>query len=458
MICDSRTVVRLCWTFILLLPLVQCQLGDSKFGGGGFGGDQFSPESGFGVGKPFPNNGFGGGGGGGGGFKKGNGFAQNFQPSFDKQRGSQFGGQGRGSFKDNNNDVKTLLLDDEASSSRAVAMPRTSRSISAAPATKTPVSNMPMDSEDEEKQAAAPPEENESLPPTSSFLRPVVPTPEAASSAISTAIVPETQILQGPSSSSFAAPSFLSAIVPTPSSTTVITVSETVVVTPTPFAPVPAASALPDAEQSQSAASSPPSPTSDQSLAAQSTSSTEMSASARAGVGVGVTLGIIGIASVTGLYLYRRRKNRLSTRKGGEISSSQHRRWGGGFGFKRYFMLSRGKNTPKDTEWSIESAAHVEIVRGANARTISRSDSNSNSNRDDTPPPPTREEGVLKVGMTVPIVERYYKNPALTSNPPSLPNDSPLSPSAFPKPPRTYGNNINTKHRNDKTGSWPLPD
>jgi hypothetical protein len=155
-------------------------------------------------------------------------------------------------------------------------------------------------------------------------------------------------------------------------------------------------------------------------------------------MGVGVTFGIISIAGMAGFYLWRRRQNQRYERDLGS----------GGLG--GFFMLNR-KNSKADAEWEVGNAEKVEIVRGASARTVSRSDSSRKSSRDGG----SRDGGgekvglsILKVGMRVP--ER--PNPALTSNPP-MP-----SPSQFPSPPSSRGTMSSLNEKERKTSSWPLPD
>lgn len=134
-------------------------------------------------------------------------------------------------------------------------------------------------------------------------------------------------------------------------------------------------------------------------------------------------------------------------------------------------MLNR-KGEKSDPEWEIASAEKVEIVRGASARTVSRSDSSRGPSRDgdgngnagprnnstSSASGPRNNStgaggrqmvgsGVLKVGMKVGVPER--KNVALTSNPP-IP-----SPSQFPTPPSSSSGSLGSEK---KTNSWPLPD
>ncbi|KAF2189175.1 hypothetical protein K469DRAFT_701764 [Zopfia rhizophila CBS 207.26] len=144
-----------------------------------------------------------------------------------------------------------------------------------------------------------------------------------------------------------------------------------------------------------------------------------MSTSAKAGMGVGITFGILSVASISGFYLYRRRRNQ---RYGRDNT--------GGLG--GFFILNR-KTAKSDDEWQIRSAEKVEIVRGASAKSVrtgSRSDSRGSGDGG-------KRVGleVLKVGMRVPD---RRPNPALTSNPPS-----------------TSSSNMS---KEEKTTSWPLPD
>jgi hypothetical protein len=154
-----------------------------------------------------------------------------------------------------------------------------------------------------------------------------------------------------------------------------------------------------------------------------------MSASARAGVGVGVTFGIVSIASAAGFYLWRRRRNQKyeSNKRGGGL-----------------FRFNRSKTAKSDAEWEIGDAETVEILRGASARTVSRSDSRSTRPSRDGSGGSGGDTGklqILKVGMRVPT----RPNPALTSNPP-------ISPSEFPTPPSSRG----YLGSEQKASGWPL--
>jgi hypothetical protein len=190
-----------------------------------------------------------------------------------------------------------------------------------------------------------------------------------------------------------------------------------------------------------------------------------MSASAKAGMGVGVTFGILSIAGAAGFYLWRRRQNKHYARQN---SSS-----GGGLG--GLFSLNwRGEKKGKDDEWEIASAEKVEIVRGASARTLSRSDSRSTAHPTITPSPPSssgtggRNVGagvgleVVKVGMKVPdrkMIHRDLGQAALRSNPPGPALGLPVSPSAFPSPPSSSGSGGGRSLASEtKTSSWPLPE
>lgn len=111
-------------------------------------------------------------------------------------------------------------------------------------------------------------------------------------------------------------------------------------------------------------------------------------------------------------------------------------------------MLTRQRTSKDDTEWEIVDAEKVEIVRGAEARTVSRSDSRGTlPSRDGAGADGTKLPQVglhiVKVGMRLP--DRTH--PALTSNPPMV------SPSEFPTPPSTRGYEGGSENR----GSWPLP-
>lgn len=100
-------------------------------------------------------------------------------------------------------------------------------------------------------------------------------------------------------------------------------------------------------------------------------------------------------------------------------------------------------------------------MRGASARTLSRSDSRSRVSAT-----PNENVGVLKVGMTIMSSEAEAEarrervgnlyNAALTSNPPSLPEENRLNPSVSTKPPLNGGADAGAG--GVKKGSWPLDD
>lgn len=170
-----------------------------------------------------------------------------------------------------------------------------------------------------------------------------------------------------------------------------------------------------------------------------------MSASQQAGMGVGITFGILSVAGVTGVYLWRRRRNQ-------RLARDTYSRSGGG-GLGGFFKLRSRTDSKNDPEWSIESASKVEIMHGGSAKSVrtgSRSDSRGSLSPIGVSAPLPEKVGleVLKVGMKVPDRK---PNPALTSNPP-------VSPSAFPSPPSSRGSPDGGARKEGKTSSWPLPD
>jgi hypothetical protein len=126
-------------------------------------------------------------------------------------------------------------------------------------------------------------------------------------------------------------------------------------------------------------------------------------------------------------------------------------------GFGGVLAISKWKRPSKkekpDAEWSIESASKVEIVRGANAETLSRG---SNANTTTAPPVPdfnTMFPPAVIAGPRGRSPPLRLNNLALTSNPPSLPRVD-----EYPSPPSSPGGNSLHTQTERKTNSWPLED
>jgi hypothetical protein len=160
---------------------------------------------------------------------------------------------------------------------------------------------------------------------------------------------------------------------------------------------------------------------------------------AQLGMGFGITFGVISLAGIAGLYLWRRRRNSPST-NGSDSDSDKadyRNRLAKVFGFKRT------RDTKDDAEWSIESAEKVSIVKNMRAQsvnTVSRSNSRS-SEKSET------------VGI-IPIAMRGRNlTVALTSHP--------MTPSytayaAQPPEAKVHVPKLNGSENEPKPDSWPL--
>jgi hypothetical protein len=147
----------------------------------------------------------------------------------------------------------------------------------------------------------------------------------------------------------------------------------------------------------------PTTTTSVDSEATQSTTQKAKRSTILLGLGVGIAIGILMLAGIAGLYLWRRRRNMHNHTVNGlgdvDIEASEqtgkHNK-----GFVKFFKLRRRVD---DTEWSIESAEKVSIVKNVRAQSVL---TRSSSRRSDT----SIESGVIPIGIPEQRV-------ALTSHP-----------------------------------------
>ncbi|KAF2661958.1 hypothetical protein K491DRAFT_673487 [Lophiostoma macrostomum CBS 122681] len=446
------TFIWLCWILSSLLPLVQCQGGNGPDSNPFSHGRKHGP---FGDGK----GGFGHG-------NRGGGFGGGFHDKGDNRFGNG-GGQGAGSQNAALGGSQSASGSDtpgeQAPPADAGSSTSPTQAVATVVAPSTPLDVAPASTAASYgDDAALPPEvlsSSVALPISASapiapvtsapvFVPPLSVTDAFGETSTPVAAIP---VFASSSDSNFGILSsdpaatqtdLQSPLSPSATFTSTTTMMMTIMVTQSPaatsaldFAPVPSNSAPP------------------------------MSASAKAGMGVGVTFGILSVAGAAGFYLWRRRQNRHYARQ----NSSN----GGGLG--GFFNLNwKGDKKGKDDEWEIASAEKVEIVRGASARTLSRSDSRSTAHPTITPTPPSssgnggRNVGpgagmeVLKVGMKVPdrkLIGGDLGQAALRSNPPGPAVGLPVSPSAFPSPPSSRGSGVGgTLATEKKTNSWPLPE
>jgi hypothetical protein len=164
-----------------------------------------------------------------------------------------------------------------------------------------------------------------------------------------------------------------------------------------------------------------------------------MSSMAQLGMGFGITFGVISLAGIAGLYLWRRRRNSPSTNGSDSDSDKADYR----NRLAKVFSFKRTRDTKDDAEWSIESAEKVSIVKNMRAQsvnTVSRSNSRS-SEKSET------------VGI-IPIAMRGRNlTVALTSHP--------MTPSytayaAQPPEAKVHVPKLNGSENEPKPDSWPL--
>lgn len=438
MVSGVRSVVQLCWTISLILPLVRCQLEGDRFGGNGSGnGTRATSKSSYVSTDPFQDGGFVG-----ELSKSQSNPSQTTRPSEANQVQEQ---RVKEVDSSNSNDKQQLPAGGQLT---PLVPSSTLRFIFATPpavlgAADGVNSILPVASSQSTSLNAW-----DTWAPSPTFLNGV------SSTAVGNTFTPvptlgnieaTTSKISFVASSTFAPSAHLTPLVPssstaapataTPSTSTLATQSQT-----TPSQPSPTS---PEQNQNQS-----PIPT--------AAESQPMSAAAKAGVGVGVTFVILSIAGGVGFFLYRRRRNRRHENTDFPKPRASVRSSSG------FNLLHRGTShtDASDQEWSIESAEKVEIVCVANARSFSR-----NSVREIMNERPNSSLGVMKVGMTIdnPDPEAQARldraknryTAALTSNPPSPPHDSALKTSeALNTKPKKEDTGADAK--TGKTGSWPL--
>ncbi|KAF2006731.1 hypothetical protein P154DRAFT_615430 [Amniculicola lignicola CBS 123094] len=240
-------------------------------------------------------------------------------------------------------------------------------------------------------------------PPSSSLVPFVQPASNIASS--STAIAQPALASSRPSIATSSNPPSITGLstklATTYSSTSTVTTSVTVIVTPSAVAGTTSPSA---------------SPTALLNIVSNTPSKSAMSPSARAGLGLGVTFGLISVASITGFYLYRRYMNKHQPSR----TSARIPLWKPKRG---WFNFRKDKSPPKDIEWEIASAEKVEIVRGASARTMNRSDSKREGGNGGIVGEGNSEGPyveIMRVGLQIPERTRP-PNSGLNMHPPSWP-------------------------------------
>ncbi|KAH7138458.1 hypothetical protein B0J11DRAFT_500678 [Dendryphion nanum] len=423
------SITQLCWMLFIIFPFVQCQLSINKFGGNGnVVRDRFALGSSFGNGNPFQNGGSG-----------------EREPKKSQDMPSR---QNR-PFAGNQQQEQGRQEIDPENMPQSIAAGRQLTPAVPSPTNRATISNLPpaVNAEDRDKMPS---------PGTSTFTPPPPLSMSSTQSIVSTAHSDIPTVINSvdwpptliATSMTLIPPAILTPLVPSASSTAMSVTTalpKTISATPSSISPSNPSSTSPGQNQT-------PAPT-----PAFAQESQPMNSSTRAGIGIGVTLSIVSIAAIAGIFLYRRRRNRRHART--DIPPSSR-----GFGsFGGFLLLNRDKSSsqPSDQEWIIESAEKVEIVRGASARTLSRSDSRSRVSAT-----PNENVGVLKVGMTIMSSEAEAEarrervgnlyNAALTSNPPSLPEENRLNPSVSTKPPLNGGADAGAG--GVKKGSWPLDD
>ncbi|KAH3911270.1 hypothetical protein HBI56_106350 [Parastagonospora nodorum] len=160
----------------------------------------------------------------------------------------------------------------------------------------------------------------------------------------------------------------------TPSATSITTILTTVFIAPTPTSPVEVS--LPSTTSSAGAE------------ATQSTTPQSKRATILIGLGVGLIIGMLMLGGIAGLFLWRRRKNKLNKL---EASNDIHLDPNPHKGFAKFFKLKQPKGS-EDTEWSIESAEKVSIVKNVRAQSVLTRSSSKRSNA-------LSESGVIPIGI-----------------------------------------------------------
>lgn len=176
-----------------------------------------------------------------------------------------------------------------------------------------------------------------------------------------------------------------------------------------------------------------------------------LSGGEKAGIGIGITFGVLVVIGAIVYELYRRRQMKARERLGSETGSLDDPRRS--LALAGFYFSGNNPNEPKsDPEWSIESASKVSMIRAGSIKSV---DSHARSASPPLPVQPdyllprlkpgARKEDateVVKVGMTIP-----ERKPTMELAGMALRSNPPVSPSAFPSPPRK-----------DNTGVWPLVD
>ncbi|KAF2276991.1 uncharacterized protein EI97DRAFT_441760 [Westerdykella ornata] len=450
MFINARRVAWLCWLLCSFLPYVHCQFGSNPFAGspfpGGFGRDP--------IGNGFPNREFGGR------------VPGRLSQGFDSQRNQRIGGNNFRVPQENRQEAESERAQGEPNQGETLEGGDTS---TVAPTTAISTPSSPALIASEPPLSPSPP----SPPPPAPIadgggvgLATEAPPPSTTTtrSRFTPAIEqPTTDPTSGQTIQSLPVLPIDSTLTPLTTSSADTLPSEWTsampsMTTTTSTSPALNTSAFTTPSQTSTNTLSPASPTNSTAASAAldlaplstSTGST-MSASARGGVGVGVAFAIISIAGLTGFILWRRYRNRHHWRKNNQATV-------GGLG--RFFPFNRTRTSKTDAEWEIGDAEKVEILRGASARTVSRSDSSRSMRpsgdmegrkaEDGSRSGPKPKLQIVKVGMWVP--DRPH--PALTSNPPLV------SPSQFPRPPSGSSGSGGSGGGGGgrKTSSWPLPE
>lgn len=171
--------------------------------------------------------------------------------------------------------------------------------------------------------------------------------------------------------------------------------------------------------------------------AVQSAAPDPISPMAQLGMSFGITFGVLAVAGVAGIYLWRRRRYR----RGADQSENDKQKYR--TMLSKVLTFRRSKDNKDDPEWSIESAEKVAIVGNMRAQSVSTS-SRSDSRGSD---------GSNTIGIIPIAMPQRKMTIALTSHPPT-PNRS-----AFPKSPSdVQPNNALEKEYGpkEKPKSWAL--
>lgn len=168
-----------------------------------------------------------------------------------------------------------------------------------------------------------------------------------------------------------------------------------------------------------------------------------MNQTMRASVGVGVTLGVVSIAGIAGLYLWRR--HRIQRSNNSPVRSNQSNIFG------KIFNTKNHKHDKKDSEWSIPHAEEADNVQRTRVQSVSTASLNDSRNSD------SQKSDFGDEGTNTFIPPRRILN---------LPNTAlgshPITPiiSSFPTrpvfPTGTRAKERTVKEDEQVNGSWPL--